>query len=178
LAACLRANGGEPSPASARAEGTLAFIVARSGRFAEAAAVYRGAVANAKTCGASREDVANLEAALGSACFAASDGSGATEDAAEAEQTVRAKSEAAEEGEKKGAPDDALAAADAARRMSKKSRRARSDAAAFLEEAARSFRRAAEGHPRRRDELAARAEAAEEALRAETEAEGGWGGGT
>ena len=180
LAACLRANGGEPSPASARAEGTLAFIVARSGRFAEAAAVYRGAVANAKTCGASREDVANLEAALGSACFAASDGSGATEDAAEAETTVRAKSEAAEEGEKKGAPDDALAAANAARRMSKKSRRARSDAAAFLEEAARSFRRAAEGHPRRRDELAARAEAAEEALRAEAEAgvEGGWGGGT
>ena len=178
LAACLRANGGEPSPASARAEGTLAFIVARSGRFAEAAAVYRGAVANAKTCGASREDVANLEAALGSACFAASDGSGATEDAAEAEQTVRAKSEAAEEGEKKGAPDDALAAANAARRMSKKSRRARSDAAAFLEEAARSFRRAAEGHPRRRDELAARAEAAEEALRAEAGVEGGWGGGT
>ena len=178
LAACLRANGGEPSPASARAEGTLAFIVARSGRFAEAAAVYRGAVANAKTCGASREDVANLEAALGSACFAASDGSGATEDAAEAEQTVRAKSEAAEEGEKKGAPDDALAAANAARRMSKKSRRARSDAAAFLEEAARSFRRAAEGHPRRRDELAARAEAAEEALRAEAGVEGGGGGGT
>ena len=174
MAAC-RAPGGGPSP-RARAGETLAFIVARSGRFAEAAAVYRGAVANAKTCGASREDVANLEAALGSACFAASDGSGATEDAAEAEQTVRAKSEAAEEGEKTGAPDVALAAANAARRVSQERRRARSDAAAFWRRR-RGFSARRRGHPRR-DELAARAEAAEEALRAETEVAGGWGGGT
>lgn len=160
--------------ASIRAMGTLGFIIARGGDLRGAAQTYRDAISAAMSSRVFGEDatsmsadVADLEAALGSVCFAASDESEETPEAKRANELESALAS------KNTRPtrDERDEAARARREADAAGRRRRAEAAAALEEAVGCFSRAADVARRawgtrsvRCAELEARADAAARAL--------------
>ena len=160
--------------ASIRAMGTLGFIIARGGDLRGAAQTYRDAISAAvssrvfgEDATSTSADVADLEAALGSVCFAASDESEETPEAKRANQLESALAS------KNTRPtrDERDEAARARREADAAERRRRAEAAAALEEAVGCFSRAADVARRawgtrsvRCAELEARADAAARAL--------------
>ena len=160
--------------ASIRAMGTLGFIIAREGDLRGAAQTYRDAITAATSSRVFGEDatstsvdVADLEAALGSVCFAASDES---EESPEAKRANELESVLASKNTRP-TRDERDEATRARREADAAERRRRAEAAAALEEAVGCFSRAADVARRawgtrsvRCAELEARADAAARAL--------------
>ena len=160
--------------ASIRAMGTLGFIIAREGDLRGAAQTYRDAITAATSSRVFGEDatstsadVADLEAALGSVCFAASDES---EESPEAKRANELESVLASKNTRP-TRDERDEATRARREADAAERKRRAEAAAALEEAVGCFSRAADVARRawgtrsvRCAELEARADAAARAL--------------